>query len=132
MDYQTPPQQTSPQQMPSRSELSKSSFLMISVICAVLSLMCSCFIFGTSFFAGMSILFAILSKGKELKMHMMAKTAVIISTASLVFSVMITSFSVYTVMHDPETRQEFYNEYEQMTGISLEDEINQLKSVYGQ
>ena len=65
-------------------------------------------------------------------MHMMAKTAVIVSTASLVFSVMITSFSVYTVMHDPETRQEFYNEYEQMTGISLEDEINQLKSVYGQ
>lgn len=127
MDYNT-----QPQQMPSRSEISKNSFLIASVICAVLSLMSSCVVFATMFFAGMSILFAVLSKGKDLKMLMAGKTAVIVSVASLAFSVIITVFSVYSVMSDPEARQEFYDQYEEMTGISLEDEINQLESLYQQ
>ncbi|MGN0132440.1 MAG: hypothetical protein ACI4AA_08365 [Lachnospiraceae bacterium] len=125
MDYNT-----QPQQMPSRSEMSVNSFLIASIICAVLSLMSSCVIFSAMFFAGLSILFAALSKGKELKMHFIGKTAVLISVSSLVFSLIITAFSVYTVMHDPESRQAFYEEYEEMTGISLEEEIEQLKTLY--
>lgn len=127
MDYNT-----QPQQMPPRSEISKNSFLIASVICAVLSLMSSCVVFAAMFFAGMSVLFAVLSKGKELKMSASGKTAVIVSVASLTFSIIITASSVYTVMSDPEMRREFYDQYEEMTGISLEDEINELKSLYRQ
>lgn len=127
MDYNT-----QPQQMPPPSEISKNAFLTASVICAVLSLMSSCVVFAAMFFAGMSILFAVLSKGKELKIALAGKTAVIVSAASLAFSVIITAFSVYTVMSNPETRQEFYDQYEEMTGISLEDEMNQLESLYQQ
>lgn len=127
MDYNT-----QPQQMPPRSEISKNSFLIASVICAVLSLMSSCIVFAAMFFAGMSVLFAVLSKGKELKMSASGKTAVIVSVASLAFSIIITASSVYTVMSDPEMRREFYDQYEEMTGISLEDEINELKSLYRQ
>lgn len=127
MDYNT-----QPQQMPPRSEISKNSFLIASVICAVLSLMSSCVVFAAMFFAGMSVLFAVLSKGKELKMSASGKTAVIVSVASLAFSIIITASSVYTVMSDPEMRREFYDQYEEMTGISLEDEINELKSLYRQ
>lgn len=127
MDYNT-----QPQQMPPRSEISKNSFLIASVICAVLSLMSSCVVFAAMFFAGMSVLFAVLSKGKELKMSATGKTAVIVSVASLAFSIIITASSVYTVMSDPEMRREFYDQYEEMTGISLEDEINELKSLYRQ
>jgi hypothetical protein len=76
--------------------------------------------------AAMAIVFAILSKGKELKMHWMGKVSIGIATASLVLSTILTTLSVYSVMSDPEMRQEFYQQYEQMTGVSFEDTYGSL------
>lgn len=112
------------------SQMSRNSFLMASLICSVLSLMSSCFIIGSMFFAAMAIVFAVLSKGKELKMHIIGKSSVFIAVASLVFSLFLTTISVYSVMSDPVTRQEFYQQYEDMTGTSFEEDLNQLKQLY--
>lgn len=129
MDYNTQPEQM-PQQ--SYAGSSRSGFLIASVVCAVLALASSCVIFASMFFAGLSIVFAVLSKGGDVRLSMTGKTAVIVSAASLIFSVFLTVWSVVTVMSDPEMRQSFYEQYEEMTGISLEEEIGQLKSLYQQ
>lgn len=112
------------------AQLSRNSFLMASLICAILSLMSSCFILGTMFFSALAILFAVLSKGKELKMHIMGKSCVFVAACSLAFSLLLTTISVYSVMSDPQTRQEFYDQYEQMTGTSFEDDLNQITQLY--
>jgi predicted membrane protein len=104
-----------------KEQISSNGFLIASVICSILSLMSCCIIFGSMIFAAMAIVFAILSKGKELKMHWMGKLSIFIAIASLVLSTILTAVSIYSVMSDPEMRQEFYQQYEQMTGISFED-----------
>jgi hypothetical protein len=108
------------------AQMSRNGFLIASVICSFLSLMSCCFIFGSMICAAMAIVFAILSKGKELKMHWMGKVSIGIATASLVLSTILTTLSVYSVMSDPEMRQEFYQQYEQMTGVSFEDTYGSL------
>lgn len=112
------------------AQLSRNSFLMASLICAVLSLMSSCFILGTMLFGALAILFAVLSKGKETKMNLMGKSCVFIAVCSLAFSLLLTAVSVYGIMSDPSARQEFYDQYEQMTGTSFEDDLNQLMQLY--
>ncbi len=112
------------------AQLSRNSFLMASLICAVLSLMSICFIMGPMLFSAMAILFAVLSKGKELKMHIIGKSCVFIAVCSLAFSLLLTTVSVYSVMSDPKSRQEFYDQYEQMTGSSFEDDLNQIMQSY--
>lgn len=112
------------------AQLSRNSFLMASLICAVLSLMTSCFILGTMFFGALAILFAVLSKGKEMKMNLVGKSCVFIAVCSLAFSLLLTAVSVYGVMSDPKARQEFYDQYEQMTGTSFEDDLNQIMQLY--
>jgi len=112
------------------AQLSRNSFLMASLICAVLSLMSICFIMGPMLLGAMAILFAVLSKGKELKMHIIGKSCIFIAVFSLAFSLLLTTVSVYSVMSDPKSRQEFYEQYEQMTGSSFEDDLNLIMQSY--
>ncbi len=109
------------------AKMSQSAFLSASMLCALFACTCgSCIIFGSMFFGGMSILFAVLSKGKSLKMHIIGIIAIVISVCSLVFSTFITGFSVYTFVSDPQMRQETYDEYEAMTGHSFEEEYEAI------
>lgn len=112
------------------AQLSRNSFLMASLICAILSLMSSCFILGSMFFGALAILFAVLSKGKEMKINMIGKSCIFVAVCSLAFSMLLTAVSVYSVMSDPKARQEFYDQYEQMTGTSFEDALNQITQLY--
>ena len=127
MDYYSDQSQNTP---PVRIVIQPNLFLVFSVIFAVLSWMCSCFALSTVFFGSLSIIFAVLSKGSGQKMISSAKAAVISSLIAMVFSTISTVASVYQVLSDPEMYQEFTTKYEQMTGISFEEELENLKEVY--
>lgn len=109
------------------AKMSQSAFLSASMLCALFACTCSsCLIFGSMFFGGMSILFAVLSKGKSLKMHIIGIVAIILSVGSLIFSTITTGVSTYIFISDPALRQETYDEYEKMTGVSFEEEYEAI------
>lgn len=127
MDYNSAQSQNTP---PVRVVIQPNTFLVFSVICAVLSWMCSCFALSAIFFGSLSIIFAVLSKSSKTKMVTPAKVAVISSIFAMVLSTAMTIISIKQVIEDPEMYKEFTTQYEQMTGISFEDELNTLKEAY--
>lgn len=106
-------------------------FMVLSLVMGILAICSSAFIFGALVAGGMGILFAILSKGKELKMQFMPKIGIITSIAGVFFSVIITAAMFFFLFGNEENREQFmtmYNEmYEEMYGESFEDA---LKEVY--
>lgn len=59
-----------------------------------------------------------------------AKTAVFISAVSIVFSTITTTVSVYQVLNNPEMYQEYLDQYENMTGVPIQEEIEQFKDQF--
>ena len=128
MDYYSEQSQNTP---PGKVIIVPNLFLVFSVICAILSCTCGCFILSSIFFGSLSILFAILSKGHKQQMVPAARSCVILSVIAMVLSTVTTTVSVYQVFNDPEMYQEFSTQYESLTGVSFEEELNALKELYG-
>ncbi|MBQ1172864.1 MAG: hypothetical protein IIX48_09755 [Lachnospiraceae bacterium] len=128
MEYYSEQSQNTP---PGKIIIVPNLFLVFSVICAIISCICGCFILSSIFFGALSILFAILSKGHKQQMIPAARSCVILSVIAMVFSTVTTTVSVYQVFSDPEMYQEFNTQYESLTGISFEEELNALKELYG-
>lgn len=124
MDYD--PQ---PRQVPPFKAMSINGFLAASVICAAFSFISECALPICMIFVSLSIVFAILSKGKQLKMHIFASISVGISVFSLVLSFSVTAASVYRVLTDPVERENFNRIYEQMYGESFDDSLNEIKQL---
>lgn len=55
--------------------------------------------------------------------------AVTISIIGMTFSTVSTVASIYATLSDPVAYQQFCNQYEAMTGLSFEEELNQFKSL---
>ena len=125
MDYYSDESQNRP---PEKVILIPNLFLLFTTIFATLSLMCRCFAFSAYFFGALSIIFAVLSKGHKKQMVRAAKTAVFISAVSIVFSTI--TVSVYQVLNNPEMYQEYLDQYENMTGVPIQEEIEQFKDQF--
>ena len=123
-----------PERKASRINLSSLRFLSASAMCAVISFLAQCFLPVSMIFASLAIMFAILSKGRLLKMHSIAKASTGIAVFSIILSVSMTVYSVVVVWTDPRQREAFNRSYEQMYGITFDqalDEIsNELKQQY--
>lgn len=127
MEYYSEQSQNTP---PGKIIIVPNLFLVFSVICAILSCICGCFILSSIFFGALSILFAILSKGHKQQMIPAARSCVILSVIAMVLSTVTTTVSVYQVFSDPEMYQEFSTQYESLTGVSFEEELDTLKELY--
>lgn len=127
MDYYSEQSQNTP---PGKVIIVPNLFLVFSVICAILSCTCGCFILSSIFFGSLSILFAILSKGHKQQMVSAARSCVILSVIAMVLSTVTTTVSVYQVFSDPEMYQEFNAQYESLTGVSFEEELDALQELY--
>lgn len=119
-----------PAQMPTRPRMSTNSFLLTSVICTMLAFITECSLPICMIFASLAILFAVLSKGKQLKMHSFAKMSIGISVFSLVLSFTVTVSAFYNVLADPVKREEFNQIYEEMYGITFDEALNQLQQSF--
>lgn len=81
--------------------------------------------------APISIVLAIISKGKKKHVRDRAKAAVFISVCALVinFSILVNSF--VTLFRSPEMRATVNQVTEQMYGITVEDTIREIDKMYG-
>lgn len=117
-----------------RIDYSSLRFLSASIMCAVVSFLAQCFLPISMIFASLAIMFAILSKGRLLKMHNMAKASTGIAVFSIILSVSMTVYSVFLVWTDPKQREAFNRSYEQMYGVTfdqaLEEFSNELQQQY--
>ncbi|MBD5541487.1 MAG: hypothetical protein HDR00_09930 [Lachnospiraceae bacterium] len=122
MDYNP-----NPVQMPPHPRTGANSFLAASATCALFAFLTECFLPLSMIFASLAILFAVLSKGKQLKMHSFAKMSVGIAIFSMVFSVSILAFSIWTVFTVPGERERFNQTYKQMYGITFDEALEEFQ-----
>ncbi len=125
MDYNP-----NPVQMPQFPRVRVNVFLAASATCALFAFLTECFLPISMIFASLAILFAVLSKGKQLKMHSYAKMSVGIAIFSMVFGVSILAFSIWTVFTVPDERERFNQTYEQMYGITFDEALEEFQQSF--
>lgn len=101
-------------------------FMMLSVLMGIFAFTSCTFIFTALIAGGLSILFAILSKGSHPKMHFMAKSGIITSIAAIVLSVIITSSVVHLVFNSPQYREMLNTTYESMYGMTFDEALEEI------
>lgn len=119
-----------PAQMPPRSKISANGFLVASVICTMLAFITECSLPICMVFASLTILFAVLSKGKQLKMHSFAKMSIGISIFSIALSFTVTFLSFYKILTDPVERENFNQIYEEMYGITFDEALDEIQQLF--
>lgn len=100
------------------------TFAFIAVITALFGTMIFPFIFG-----GLSILFAVLSRGNTSGYQLNAKIAIIISCITLVANTAYTGFAFYNVFFNEDYRQQLDETFEQMYGMSMEEYTSYMFSL---
>lgn len=120
MDWYPQPERKAP-----RINLNSLRFLSASAMCAVISFLAQCFLPVSMIFASLAIMFAILSKGRLLKMHSIAKASTGIAVFSIILSISMTVYSVIVVWTDPVQREEFNQVYKQRYGITFDEAMDE-------
>ena len=77
-------------------------------------------------FAPISIILAILSKGKMKKNTIIAQLAIFVSILSILLNTAIAGYSYYTVTHDPKYRDQLNEIFEEFYGYSFDEYLNNL------
>ncbi len=75
---------------------------------------------------GIAIVLAILSKGVMEKLLPQAKKAILYGTIGIVIGYGVFAYDIYTVVTDPEARQQLNAVSEQMNGVSFDDMLEEL------
>lgn len=101
-------------------------FMILSLTMGILAFTSCTFIFTALIAGGLSILFALLSKGNHPKMHFMAKSGIIASVVSMILSVLITSSIIYMFFNSPEYRQMLNTTYESMYGMTFDEALEEM------
>lgn len=92
-----------------------------SVFCSLFGIFIGSFICG-----GLAIILAILSKGYNTKMEKNAVIGMIAGIVGIILQIATLLFSIYSVIHVPEFREQFNSLYEQMYGEPMDDSINEM------
>ncbi len=74
-----------------------NSLAVAALICSILSIVSVCCLYGAFIFGGLAIIFALLSRGARKKATGAARTALLLGTAGVLISVVITIGSFITV-----------------------------------
>jgi len=89
-------------------------------------------LFGTVFFpfifGGLSIIFAVLSKGNTARYQLNAKIAIIASCIALVGNTAYTGFAFYNVFFNEEYREQLDETLEQLYGMNMEEYTSYMLS----
>lgn len=97
-----------------------NGFVFLSLIMGIIAFLSSAFIPGALVAGALSILFAILSKGKDTRMQFLPKIGIVASVAGILLSIIITAAVAFLIFSNENIRNEFvaiYNEmYEEMYG----------------
>ncbi len=122
-----PPQQFY-QNMPVRPVANSMTVLaLIFAVIAALTILTGLF---PVFFGSLAILFAILSKGSNLKMDSSGKISITIATLSMILGIVLTGVTMYKVTYDPEMKNMVNDAFEQVYGVSFDEYMEQMQRFY--
>ena len=99
--------------------------MVVSMLLGVLSIIASPFFFVAFPAAAMSIIFAVLSKGNELKMDIMPKAGVITSVFGMVCSLLITGLVILLILTSSAYRERLNETSMSMYGITMDEAFKQ-------
>lgn len=104
----------------------RNSFMILSLCMGILCFTSCSIIFISMIAGGLSILFAILSKGNDRKMHTMPRTGIFISIFGIFCSLCITISTCYMVLYDDNYRAQLNEACEQIYGVSFDEMIEDM------
>ncbi|MDD2972674.1 MAG: hypothetical protein PHE02_11150 [Lachnospiraceae bacterium] len=99
----------------------------MGIISLVLAFTCT--LYPTLICGGVAIIFALLSKGTDAKMHSNAKTGLITAIIGLLFDIAVIGISmmlIFSPLAVPEYKNEFNRMYEQIYGESFDDTMKEI------
>lgn len=102
-----------------------NAFIVLSLVMGLLAVTSCSFIFFACIFGGLSILFAILSKGNDRHIQILPKIGIVSSVAGIVLSVFVTAAAFYFVMNDTTFRKQLNETCEQIYGESFDDMLRE-------
>lgn len=82
-------------------------------------------------FGSIAIVLALLSKGKNAKMHSKASVGIICAIAALVLNTCIVTYSMTTIFTNPEVYEEFNDTCEEIYGMSFDEMIEEIMEESG-
>ncbi len=97
--------------------------LVMGVITVITAIMCTVFL--PFLFAGLALIFAVLSKGKDSSMNTNARTGIVTSFIGLALNIVIIAGSFYLVFTVPEYKDQLNQVYEQLYGESFDSVWNE-------
>ncbi|MBQ7766071.1 MAG: hypothetical protein IJ397_04435 [Lachnospiraceae bacterium] len=100
------------------------TFAFAAVITALFGTMIFPFIFG-----GLSIIFAVLSKGNTAHYQLNARIAIIVSCIALIGNTAFTGFVFYNVFFNEEYREQLDETLEQLYGMSMDEYTSYMFSL---
>ena len=118
-------------QMP-QPEPGHSLFTAAFILGIVALVFCFTFtVYPAYIFGSIAIVLALLSKGRNAKMHSKASVGVICAIAALVLNTCIVTYSVTTIFTNPEVYEEFNETCEEMYGMSFDEMIDEIMEESG-
>ena len=101
-------------------------FETMSMTFAIVALVsCTCF-YGSYIFGALAILFALLSRGGQMKMSSKAKLGLIVGIVAIVLSTVLTISSLYMILDQYGSFENYLREYSEMMGLDYETDFAPL------
>lgn len=118
-------------QMP-QTEPGNGLFTAAFVLGIVALVFCFTFtVYPAYIFGSIAIVLALLSKGKNAKMHSKASVGIICAIAALVLNTCIVTYSMTTIFTNPEVYEEFNDTCEEIYGMSFDEMIEEIMEESG-
>lgn len=101
-------------------------FETLSMVLGIAALVsCTCF-YGSYILGALAILFALLSRGGQMKMSSKAKLGLIVGIAAIILSTVMTISAVYIAIEEYGSIENYLREYCDMLGLDFEQEFGTL------
>lgn len=93
--------------------------------CAVITALFGTIVFPF-IFGGLSIIFAVLSKGNTASYQLNARIAIIVSCFALLGNTAYTGFACYNIFFNDAYKEQLNESFEQMYGMSMDEYISEF------
>lgn len=107
-----------------------NTFSKFSIVLGVCSLILASSVMFGVVTGGMAIIFAVLSKGKELKMEKTSKIGMYVGLVGMLASIAVAANTVYMYKTDARYRKEINDEFEKAYGKTINEYIDDLYNSY--
>jgi len=103
-----------------------NAFEIASIILGAAAIVCCTCFYGSYIFGGLAILFALLSRGKQIKMSPKAKLGLILGIAAIILTTIVTIGAFIIVLEQYGSMENVIREYCNMYGYDYEEFMREL------